>query len=124
MTPALFEEYKGAMRDAVCKSCICFAEDHQNPGRCLHERSGDCSLFVHLDEVVHAVSTAKSNSIDAYTQALRQQVCAKCDHQDERGVCNLRDNHGPVPTWCILDAYFNLIVGAIEDVQKAHAGEA
>ena len=47
-------------------------------------------------------------------------MCAHCDHQDSHGVCNLRDSRAPVPNWCILDAYFNLIVGAVEVVQKTH----
>ena len=123
--PAIhFEEYQDAIRNTVCNVCVCFLEDKENPGRCVHEHSGQCSLFAHLSDVVHMVSSIDSRGIESYTAALRQQVCAKCDHQDERGVCNLRDSHEPVPTWCILDAYFNLIVGAVEDVQNLHRGEA
>jgi hypothetical protein len=121
MNPISLEEYKNAMREAVCNMCMFFAEDKQNANRCLHENSGQCSLFAHLDEVVDVVSSVDSGSIEPYTAALRQKVCAECDHQDERGVCNLRDNRGPVPVWCMLDAYFNLIVGAIEAVQERHA---
>jgi len=109
------------MRDAICSVCVCFAEDKQNPTQCIHENSGQCSLFAHLGEVVEAISGVDSDSIDAYTEVLRRKVCAKCDHQDERGICSLRDGRGPVPTWCILDAYFNLIVGTTEDVQRMHA---
>ena len=120
MTPILIEEYQDAMRDAVCRMCVCFAEDRQRPGRCVHENSGQCSLFAHLGEVVDVISGVHSDSMEAYTEALRRDVCGKCDHQDERGICNLRDSRGPVPTWCILDAYFNLIVGAAQDVQSMH----
>jgi hypothetical protein len=74
-----------------------------------------------LGEVVNVISGVDSHSIEAYTEALRREVCAKCDHQDERRICNLRDSRGPVPTWCILDAYFNLVVGAVEEVQSMHA---
>jgi|GEM_PF-1265424 len=121
MTPIPIEEYQDAMRDAVCGMCVCFAEDRWNPGRCVHENSGECGLFAHLAEVVDAISGIDSDSMEAYTKALRREVCAKCDHQDERGICDLRDSRGPLPTWCILDAYFNLVVGAAEEVQGKHA---
>jgi hypothetical protein len=124
MTPIPLEEYKDAMRESVCNVCVCFENNKEDPGRCVHETNGKCSLFAHLGEVVNMVSHVNSGSIEDYTVALRQEVCAKCDHQNAEGVCNLRDNKDPVPSWCMLDVYFNLIVGAVEDVQKMHAGEA
>jgi hypothetical protein len=111
-------KYQDAMRDAICSVCVCFAEDKQTPGRCVHEQSGQCRLFAHLDDVADVVSGVASHSIDPYVEALRRQVCAKCGQQDERGVCDLRDRRGPVPNWCVLDAYFNLIVGTVEEVQR------
>ena len=114
------DEYKDAMRDAICSVCVSFVEDESDSTRCAYENSGQCSLFAHLPGVVEAISRVKSNSIKDYETMLRQAVCAKCDHQDSRGVCSLRDSRAPVPTWCVLDTYFNLIVGAVEDVQKAH----
>jgi hypothetical protein len=121
MTPIPIEKYQEAMREAICGMCVCFAEDRQGAGRCVHENSGQCSLFAHLEEVVDVISGVDSDSIEAYTQTLRRKVCANCDHQDERGICDLRDSRGPLPNWCILDAYFNLIVGAVEEVQTTHA---
>jgi hypothetical protein len=118
MAPIAVEKYQDAMRDAICSMCVCFAEDKQNPGRCVHEQSGQCSLFAHLNEVADVVSGVDSYSMDPYIEALRRQVCSKCEHQDERGICDLRDSRGPVPNWCVLDAYFNLIVGAVEEVQR------
>ena len=79
-------------------------------------------LFAHLEEVIDLVSTAKSNSIEPYIELLRERVCAKCENQDEQGVCKLRDSDDPVPTWCVLDAYYNLIVGTAERVQQMHTG--
>ena len=114
-------DYKDAMRDAICQMCVSFVEDERDSTRCAYENSGQCSLFAHLPEVVEAISRVKSDSIKDYETVLRRAVCANCNHQDSRGVCNLRDSRAPVPTWCVLDAYFNLIVGAVEDVEKAHA---
>jgi hypothetical protein len=116
------DEYKDAMREDICRLCVSFASDNKNPARCVHEHSGQCSLFANLSEVVELVSKVQSGSIVPYLEALRRKVCAKCAHQDAQGVCNLRDNRGPMPTWCTLDAYFNVVVGAIEGVREQHAG--
>ena len=122
MTAIAIQEYQDAMRQAVCSLCAIFRPDSRDPGRCIHESSGQCSLFAHLPGVVESVSRVKNGSIEPYVAELQRVVCAHCDHQDNRGICDLRDNRGPVPVWCILDAYFNLIVGAIEEVQERHAG--
>jgi hypothetical protein len=121
MIPIPIQEYEAAMRDDVCSVCVCFAPDKQNPGRCVQETSGRCSLFAHLSEVVGATSAVNSSSMEPYTNELRRTVCAKCDHQNKLGICDLRDSRGPMPAWCVLDTYFNLIVGAIEDVQRMRA---
>ncbi len=121
MTPIQIDEYKEEMREAICRVCVSFINDDGKPGRCVHENSGNCALFAHLGEVVDVVSGVQSGSIGPYADVLRQKVCAKCETQDEQGFCRLRDNHDPVPDWCVLDSYFNLVVGAVERVQAAHA---
>ena len=121
MTLIPIDEYKKEMREAICPVCVCFTNDEVNPGRCVHEHSGKCGLFAHLDEVADVVSNVESDSIGPYEDVLRQQVCAKCENQDEQGICRLRDNTDPVPDWCVLDSYFNLVVGAVERVQARHA---
>jgi hypothetical protein len=121
MTPIAIEEYQDAMRDAVCGVCVSFTEDRRNPGRCIHETTGECGLFEKLNEVVGVISGINSNSIEPYTNALRREICAKCDHQDASGNCDLRNSRSRVPNWCILDTYFNLIVGAIEEAQRVAA---
>jgi hypothetical protein len=120
MAAVPIEDYKDAMRETICSICVSFVEDAENPTHCVYENSGQCSLFAHLPDIVDAVSGVHSGAIEPYTIALREKVCAHCDHQDQRGVCNLRDNRGPTPTWCVLDAYFNLVAGAIEEVQQRH----
>jgi hypothetical protein len=120
MIPIPTNEYKEALRDAICTVCVSFTPDKQNPSQCLHESSGQCSLFAKLGEVVEVVSRVNSGSLEPYIDQVRRDICAKCNHQDERGVCDVRDSRGPVPTWCVLDSYLNLIVGAIEDVQQRH----
>jgi hypothetical protein len=118
MTPIDLEEYKDALRDSVCGVCSSFVEDTQNPTRCVLETSGACNLFAKLDQVVDVVSNVKDGSIAPYLEGLRQNVCARCEHQDDRGICDIRDSRGAVPVWCNLDAYFNLVVGTIEEVQE------
>jgi hypothetical protein len=119
MKTITIDEYKEAMRSAVCPVCVCFTRDAQDPVRCAHEGSGQCTLFGHLDELVDSISGVHSGSIEPYVEALRRDVCSKCSHQDERGVCDLRDSRSVAPTWCVLNAYFNLVVGAVEDLQKS-----
>ena|ERR1041385_2831307 len=114
-------EYRDAMRESVCGVCVSFSPDREYPGRCVYEDSKQCSLFAHLPEVVEVVSGVDSNSIEPYLTALRREVCANCSHQDKRGFCDLRDSRGPLPNWCVLDAYFNIIVGAVEEAQKQYA---
>ena len=121
MTPIQIDAYKEEMREAICRVCVSFTNDEGNPGRCIHENSGKCGLFAHLVEVVDVVSGVQSESIAPYADLLRQKVCAKCENQDAQGFCRLRDNHDPVPDWCVLDSYFNLVVGAVERVQATHA---
>ena len=124
MTSISIEEYKQEMREAICPVCVCFTTDEANAGRCFHEHSGKCGLFAHLGEVVDVVSNVESHSIGPYVDVLRHEVCAKCENQDDQGICRLRDNSDPVPDWCVLDSYFNLVVGAVERVQAAHAPTA
>jgi hypothetical protein len=119
MSTISIEDYKNAMRENICGVCVSFAADHQNPARCIHETSGECSLFSHLDDVIETVSNVKSGSIEPYVAALRHRVCANCSHQNKDGVCDVRDSRGPIPLWCPLDTYFNLIVGTIEDLRAS-----
>jgi len=119
MRSIALDEYKDAMREEVCSACVAFTADRRDPTRCVHEGSGHCSLFANLEDVVDVVSKVDSGSIVPYLEGLRRTVCAKCEHQNELGICDIRDNRGPVPTWCTLDAYFNLVVGAIENVRNS-----
>ena len=66
------------------------------------------------------MSSVQTDSIEPYMDALRRDVCAHCEKQDENLFCSVRDSDGPTPTWCLLDAYVNLIVGAAEQVQETY----
>src|SRR4051794_31531209 len=94
------QEYKDAMRENVCGVCVSFTGDREEPARCVHETSGQCSLFAHLEDVVDSVSSVDSGSIEPYLTALRHNVCENCSHQNKQGVCDVRDNRGPTPIWC------------------------
>ncbi len=118
MAALTLENYTDAMRESICAVCVSFSPARDNPTRCVHETSGACSLFAHLEDVVESVSSVESGSIEPYLAALRHNVCANCSHQNKDGVCDIRDNRGPTPVWCALDTYFNLIVGTIEDLRQ------
>ena len=89
MTQIPIEKCQDAMRNAICRVCVYFAEAKQSPGRCIHENSGQCSLFAHLSDVIDVVSSVHGDSIEAYAEALRREVCANCDHQNAGGICDL-----------------------------------
>ena len=122
MTPIAIDRYKEAMREAICPMCVRFAEDIENATLCFHENSGECGLFKNLGKVTEVVSSVQSDSIEPYMEALRRDVCEQCTHQDANLVCSVRDSDEPTPTWCVLDAYINLIVGVTEQVQEAYRG--
>jgi hypothetical protein len=121
MTPITIDRYKEAMREAICPMCVRFADDSDNASLCVHETSGECGLFEHLEKVAGVVSSVQSDSIEPYMEALRREVCEHCRYQAENLVCSVRDSDEPTPTWCILDAYTNLIVGVTEQVQEAYS---
>ncbi|MBI4558403.1 MAG: hypothetical protein HY706_12550 [Candidatus Hydrogenedentes bacterium] len=121
MQAIAIEEYRDAMRDDVCNVCVIFTPHPANPRRCFHETTGKCGLFLHIDRVVEAVSNIHSDSIAPYLEELRRKVCGFCENQNADLVCRVRDSNEPVPSWCVLDAYLNLVVGAIERVQAEHA---
>ncbi len=73
---------------------------------------------------MEVVCRINSQSIEPYAEELRQKVCAECENQDDQQVCKIRDGDELVPDWCILDAYFGLVVGSIERVQEAHVSGA
>ncbi len=76
-----------------------------------------CGLDRFFPEIVQTVSSVHSDSIQAYTEALRLNICTNCEHQFADGVCRKRDT-----LECALDRYLPIIIDAIENVKMSIVG--
>lgn len=103
------ERYWDAVRRTVCRKCV----DSDGHGNCRLTGEEECGLKLHFPKIVQTVLSVKSNSLELYVEALRQNVCAYCKHQSPDGRCMFRGRLD-----CGLDRYFPMIVEAIEEVQR------
>jgi hypothetical protein len=106
--------YMEAIRRRVCAVCLDGRDD-----RSCGLTGRTCAVEEHLPQVVRALSAVSSGNMQDYEEALRAQVCSRCDHQDDRGVCRLRDRAD-----CALDAYLSLVLDAVEEVNQRLAVRA
>jgi hypothetical protein len=102
------KELEEALRTRICSLCV----DRPLEGVCYLEEEGECALFKSFPKIAQAVSSVRSDLLDDYVAAIRKAVCAECVHQDENGICRVREE-----VRCVLDRYLLLIVQTIEEVQ-------
>ncbi len=102
------EKYWEAVRFDVCTKCI----DGDGHGNCRLSGEKDCGLKLHFQNMVETILSVQSEELEAYVQALRNNVCSICRHQSHDGTCMLR-RHAD----CGLDRYFPMIVQAVERVR-------
>jgi hypothetical protein len=115
---AVRETYVTALREDVCTICACYAPDPNFRHACIHETSGNCVVFAHLDATADLVARFRESDLPALDNVFQMHVCTQCAHADVEGICSLRDRSKPVPEWCVADAYLPQIIGAIERVQS------
>ena len=96
-----------ALRTRICSVCV----DRPLEGVCHLEEEHECALF-NLPRIIQAVSSVHSDLLDDYVAAIRRDVCSQCVHQDDSGICRVREE-----VRCVLDRYLLLIVQTIEHVQ-------
>ncbi len=101
------EPYWEAVRAKVCTHCV----DADGKGNCRLSGVDQCALKEHFPLIVQVVKNVHSESLDEYVSALRDIVCAQCEHQHPDGRCAFRQGLD-----CGLDRYFPLVVQAIEEV--------
>jgi len=99
--------YWTAVRDAACAACLDVADD----GSC-GLRGRICALPANLPVVVAACRRVHSGSMDAYVQAIEDEVCLRCQESDADGHCCVRDRGA-----CGLYAYLPLVVDAVDAVR-------
>lgn len=102
------EKYWKAIQETVCKVCI--DSDPFGNGVCRISEASMCGVKEYLPKIVKVVLSVKSNKMDDYITALRENVCRGCRETPD-GVCDLRNS-----VECALDRYYPLIVQAIESV--------
>lgn len=96
-----------ALRRRICSVCI----DRNVDGTCSLRENQECQLFSYFPRVAQAVASVRSEYIDDYVAAIRENICASCEHQDASGFCKEREE-----VRCVLDRYLMLIVDCIEEV--------
>ena len=101
------DELEAIVRDKLCHVC----SDRGVDGKCGLEQRADCALFRLFPGVVQAIRSTKSDDINDYVSAIRDDVCSNCWDQSLDGSCKKRH-----AVKCALDAYLLLIVDAIEEI--------
>ncbi len=109
MTPEL-EKYWQVVQNVVCRVCI--DSDPFGNGVCRVSEDSMCAVKMYFPKIVNIVLSVKSDKMDDYIIALRENVCKECRETPD-GVCELRNS-----VECALDRYYPLIVQAIESVNK------
>jgi hypothetical protein len=97
--------YWGAVQADVCTHCI----DSDGKGACRLAGDVECGLSRYFPDVVESVLSVQSNNLGPYVRALRENVCAICEHQSKNGACRVRTEID-----CGLDRYYPMVVESIE----------
>lgn len=107
------EQYWDSIRQKVCRKCI----DGDGKGGCRMPIDESCGLEEFFPEIVRTVSSVRSDSYQDYVEALRANICAKCEHQFSNGICKKRDT-----LECALDRYLPVVIEVIESVKMSVVG--
>lgn len=101
--------YEEAISRHVCSKCIDFGED----GRCHYGDPRGCQIFRHLPQLVKIAERIRDRRIEPYIDAVRKEVCMKCEFGSQKESCPLRDTLD-----CGLNRYLPLVLEAIEEVKR------
>ena len=99
-------ELEVIVRNRICSVCT----ERTIDGQCGLEEPSSCALFRLFPEVARAIQSVRSDDIQQYIEAIRQQVCSVCEGQASDGSCETRQQ-----VRCALDAYLIPVVDAIEE---------
>ena len=107
--------YEQAVKKRVCSKCVDFGAD----GICHSHDPQGCAVMRNLEELVRIAESLHELKLDPYIQAVRQHLCEKCLNRHSDGTCDVR---GALD--CGLDRYLELVIEAIEEVDKILARKA
>jgi hypothetical protein len=110
--------YVQAVRDDVCSVCVVFSPSVKNPRICDHEIDGNCPIFEKLDRAIEIVTEKDASLLSQRGLEVMKEICVGCRCADDKGVCHLMEARTRTSSWCILEAYFGLLLGAIEGVNR------
>jgi hypothetical protein len=102
------QEYWEALQAKICAKCI----DGDGHGECRIAAGRECALKTYFPQILDAVNSVYSPSIEPYEEQLRAKVCGVCVHQSAGGTCHVRES-----VECALDRYFPMIVQVVEETQ-------
>ena len=103
------QRFREEVLGRVCPKCI----DADSHGNCLLGGGVECAVKRFIPEVVAAVRSVYSVSMEPYEAALREKVCSGCV-QSQGDKCVVRDH-----VECALDRYLPMIVQAVEEMDLA-----
>lgn len=98
------DEYREVVRAKICAKCV----DGDANGGCRIGGEQACAIIDHLPRIVETVLSVESDRLEPYVKALRENVCAGCQHQETSGNCAVREKVD-----CPLDRYFPMIVDVL-----------
>jgi len=90
----------------LCPKCI----DGDGKGNCLLPTGEECAIRQFFPQVVEAVRSVFSTSMEPYEDALRRKVCSACALSDG-AQCSRRTE-----VECALDRYYPVIVETVEEL--------
>ena len=103
--PSARDRIEEKLRRRICSVC----SESQPDGSCGLPAQYPCTLFRQLDRVINLVTSAKAESMEAYTRRLREVVCSNCRLDLLSGDCGR-----PQDRICPLDIYFPQVVDIVE----------
>ena len=98
------------LRRRACSICV----NRSVNGTCDVDSRRECALFERLPQITQSIYRIRSDKIDDYTTAIRENVCAECFHQHLDGSCKQREEHR-----CALDRHLVPIIWAVESFLAA-----
>ncbi|MGD0012839.1 MAG: hypothetical protein ABSD56_00210 [Bryobacteraceae bacterium] len=98
-------ELEAIIRERVCASC----DKRAAEASCGAGLPGRCPPFELFPLVAQAILATEGNDIQAYVEAIRENVCTVCiDHRLD-GTCPEREQ-----ARCLLEAYMPQVIEAIQ----------
>jgi len=97
-----------SVRMTVCRKCI----DGDNNGNCRLPGNEHCILETHFSPLLEILSEIKSHSMEPYVNALRTNICSRCEYRSPDGSCQRREK-----LECALDRYYPLVIEKVQSMK-------